>query len=376
MYILLNIRAYNRLNMDHLSATDYINQQQTLEEEARELMPWDPKQCTYELGPLKQQVYACRTHNNIGICYSCSIRCHTTCDIVELFSKRHFTCDCGTERDTRLDGKSDHVKCEIRENKESDIAGFDNNYGHNFEGLFCDCAKEYDPDSQTVMLQCVLGLECGEDWYHDHCIMGLTEDEANERDTEIKTEGVERTLKGFPDTESFDAFVCWKCVAKYSYYFKKILSSKLSDEIILTTIPHGKSIGGINSSNKREREDDFENDPSQFSVFLKADYSKILKQLKESVTDKNDKLYIFLDQLAPFLIEDEPLYEPPVEDDKNIFDIVSKSIQESMSRSDIAVGASALHRLQASLKDFLKPFADRGEVVKEEDIKSFFKSSG
>lgn len=81
---------------ESLTAIDYINQQEELEREARILMPFDPNECTYELGELRQQVYACltcsRTNDNqpIGVCYSCSIQCHSKHELVELFTKRSF----------------------------------------------------------------------------------------------------------------------------------------------------------------------------------------------------------------------------------------------------------------------------------------------
>ncbi|CAB4255536.1 similar to Kazachstania africana KAFR_0B02210 hypothetical protein [Maudiozyma barnettii] len=357
--------------MDNLTAEDYLTQQTALEEEAKELMPWDPKTCTYTLGPLKQQIYACLSHDNIGICYSCSIRCHTSCEIVELFTKRHFTCDCGTEKDKRIDSKSSAYKCEIRQNKESDIAAVDNVYGHNFEGLFCDCSKEYDPESPSVMIQCILGLVCREDWYHDYCIMGYTEDELNTVTRKLGEGKSENLIDGFPDLESFDSFICWKCVSSYKYYFQKIISNDLSKNIISCTINHGKSSHFINANGKRANSDS----EIPYSIFLKEDYSKDLEKLRDSLIDRKDKLYIFLTELAPFLIKDDELYEPPTEENESMVDIISKSLSSSMSTSDIILGTTALHKLQSSLKEFLKPFAEKGEVVKDEDISSFFQSS-
>ncbi|KAG0654430.1 hypothetical protein C6P45_003409 [Maudiozyma exigua] len=357
--------------MNSLTVQDYVNQQAELEQQAKEAMPWDPKACTYPLGPLKQQVFSCLTHNNIGICYSCSIRCHTSCDKVELFTKRHFTCDCGTEKDNRIDAKCSAYKCEIRKNKEADIAAVDNTYGHNFKGTFCNCAKEYDPDSPSVMLQCIFGTECGEDWYHDHCIMGYSEEETKDLIRKSKNESTEILLEHFPDLDSFDSFICWKCVSRYNYYFQRIMSHELSKDIIACTLKRGKTETEVNENGKRERVDS----DIPFSIFLKEDYNKGFENLKNSIKDEKDKLYIFLTQLAPFLIRDVELYEPPEEEKETVMDIISKSLADSMNRSDLVLGASAFRGLQSRLKEFLKPFAENGEVVKEEDISSFFESS-
>lgn len=355
--------------MNNLTADDFLNQQQALEDEARELMPWDPKHCTYSLGALKQQVYACRTHGNIGVCYSCSIRCHTSCDIVELFTKRNFTCDCGTERDSRVDPKSKQKMCEIRENREPDIAASDNSYGPNFKGLFCDCAQEYDADSPTVMIQCVMGNECGEDWYHDHCIMGVEADSVTVKPEETSDGDAvgERHLENFPALDSFDAFICWKCVSKYAPYFQKIESSELANDIVSQTVIHGKDDKSVNAEGKRTRDDD----TKPYSIFLKKGYQEALGKLSDSIKDNHNKLHIFLTQIAPQLIKDEEEYEPPAEEE-TILDIISKSLYQSINRAELAAGSSALYKLQSNLKDFLQPFAKNGKVVKEEDIASFF----
>lgn len=63
------------------------------------------------------------------MCYSCSISCHGDHNLVELFTKRHFRCDCGTDKfktmACKLDPKTDgHIKSL-------------NQYNHNYLGRFC-----------------------------------------------------------------------------------------------------------------------------------------------------------------------------------------------------------------------------------------------
>lgn len=358
--------------MSDISASEYISRQTDLEDEARTLMPWDPKKCTYEMGALRQQVFACRTHN-IGICYSCSIQCHTMCDIVELFTKRHFTCDCGTERDALTN--ENKFKCQLRENTEPDIPSLENRYGHNFKGLFCSCNNEYDPDSNAVMLQCVLGTECNEDWYHDHCILGI--DEA-QREGKNKNSD-ELVAKGMPPLDSFDAYICWKCVSKYDYYFKKILSYPSSGDIIAHTIPHGSSHVVLPKENYKKRSileiTDVIHDHDEYSIFLKNGYSEELKKLKSSFHKNEERLYTFLNDLVPFLLDDDPVYEQPVDDNEDADDVMNQILQDTLQREQAIAGISAFNALKSRLSEFLKPFADTGQVVKEEDIKSFFEES-
>ena len=46
-------------------------------------------------------------------------------------------------------------------------------YGQNFWGRFCECEVVYKAELEAgTMFQCFLGDVCGEDWFHDTCIMG------------------------------------------------------------------------------------------------------------------------------------------------------------------------------------------------------------
>lgn len=148
--------------------------------------------CTKILGPLRQNVFACLTcnpaptkpedaWNPAGMCYACSVSCHGEHTLVEIFQKRNFTCDCGT---TRFPSSS---PCTLRINSETNTKGnvhseepdVNNKYNDNFKNRFCCCECDYDPFEQKgTMFQC-LGLGtaetggCGEDWYHPGCLVGM-----------------------------------------------------------------------------------------------------------------------------------------------------------------------------------------------------------
>ncbi|KAK9479330.1 putative zinc finger in N-recognin-domain-containing protein [Lipomyces japonicus] len=161
---------------DSITALDYIESHEKLEHDAREALPYDPTHCTYFDGPLRQPVYACLTcirkgkeKRSSGVCYSCSIQCHSDHELVELFNKRNFTCDCGTTRMPAFGG------CNLRKNFTNlDIPSSTNRYCHNFDGKFCACDLPYDPENEKgTMFQCLLGDACNEDWFHEECILGL-----------------------------------------------------------------------------------------------------------------------------------------------------------------------------------------------------------
>ncbi|GIZ49082.1 hypothetical protein CKM354_001212200 [Cercospora kikuchii] len=247
------------------TAQQYIASQLALEEDAREALPYQFDTCTKPLGPLRQSIYACLTctpppaspHQQFtpaGMCYSCSISCHGEHNLVELFTKRDFVCDCGTTR-----YETSGTPCTLRTNAETGQKGGvtgekareGNKYDQNFEGKFCGCSEDYDPEQEKgTMFQC-LGLGhvedggCGEDWWHPECLMGLPRIKHEPRvETKPETNGGLDTVKeeveeaaetaaengataaqtdepplpsGFPAEDDFDHFICYKCVSAYPW---------------------------------------------------------------------------------------------------------------------------------------------------------------
>lgn len=540
----------NNLNSDSklITALDYLNQQSKLEKQAKELMPYDPNTCTYVYGPIRQTLFAClscydNTEENLnGICYSCSIQCHSDHDLVELFTKRDFTCDCGTTRISKngcckLRYAPLKNKCSRSNNNNNNsvdelaIAGSDstnsvtdlhtvnssrrnslkevwqnipaddipsssNQYNQNFKGLFCSCHQQYNPEQETGnMIQCNFGLVCGEEWYHEECILGLkpglvdrkkqqaekvivkqkypdgvnildilpeaddeaanttevskqvvdlstekekidgnannnTSDDDNDAKQEAGTAEEEDfdplPLEGFPDLETFEGFICWKCVEKYQNVFDKLLNYKevcldpvfhvsgsLSIEDRQNKLNSGKfndNEGDEEPANKRiklessavaatstgQNENGDNKNTYKYSIFLKDDYQEILRDIfiddkntiKEEVatknlaTSNNDGDYnkqiirkFLLDHEC--LYNDDPVYEPPEDDDlksesgSSIFDLGSR-VLDSLPRNQAAEGVQAYEMIRNRLKQFLKPFAENGEIVTEDKIRNFF----
>ncbi|KAG9628765.1 zf-UBR-domain-containing protein, partial [Aureobasidium melanogenum] len=240
------------------TAQEFIASQLELEKEAREALPYQFDTCTKPLGPLRQAIFACLTcnppsasdgksHTSAAVCYSCSISCHGEHELVELFTKRNFVCDCGT---TRVPSSA---PCTLRINESTSQKGNvtgetpaeNNKYNHNFSGRFCGCGEPYDPEKEKgTMFQC-LGLGtvedggCGEDWWHPECLMGLprvqpsetaTKEEKEEskqpaQDEEATAQPVEEQEDvdeaplppGFPAEDDFDHLICYKCVSSFPW---------------------------------------------------------------------------------------------------------------------------------------------------------------
>ncbi|KAI9834301.1 MAG: hypothetical protein M1826_004227 [Phylliscum demangeonii] len=272
------------------TAAEFIDLQLQLEADAREALPYAFDTCTQPLGPLKQLVFSCLTCRPLpayplepyapaGVCYSCSIACHGEHDLVELFSKRHFVCDCGT---SRLPATS---PCALRINPatgckggvHSEVPAAENQYNQNFQDKFCSCRKPYEADKENgTMFQC-LGLGsvhtggCGEDWYHPGCVVGLGPDwyeeqkekrppKKNEKEKEgsLDDNGDAEVVQdqdegegedededetpmppGFPDEDDFDAFLCWKCVDAHPWLKRYAGSEGFLPPVFLRSTPEG-----------------------------------------------------------------------------------------------------------------------------------------
>lgn len=85
----------------------FLDEQAALETAAKEVLPGKFDFCTYDLGYINQPVYVCQScvkegakAGSAAICYSCSIQCHTHCELIELMYRRDFRCDCGNDKFT------------------------------------------------------------------------------------------------------------------------------------------------------------------------------------------------------------------------------------------------------------------------------------
>lgn len=426
-----------------LTAVDYIAEQLALEREAKELMPFDPNECTYVKGPLRQMVYACLTcgtaQSPVGVCYSCLIRCHSTHELVELFSKRDFVCDCGTTRILNSKGCTVRGESELpgestatvrprsgsidmaRRNSfrslllpKDDIPSSSNRYNQNYHGKFCSCEKLYNPLEETgTMIQCFLGVECGEDWYHLNCVVGINEPA---KDTATSTGNILDRLPGpgqdaqtdgsgdnhgdddddndeviipyFPSLGAFDQFICWKCVQLYHKVFDVL---RTVDGVVHSRLPHFEELKLVDEWKEKYNHwlnhDDKQTDNDEpkikrikkqfipYSVFLNSSFRSSLIKYKLTL-DASNQVYRFLESNS-YLYESDPVYEPPKDEDTNssttgsILDL-GTDVLLSLPKEQAVEGLQAYNMIKSKLRDFFKPFAEQGKVVTEEEIRDFF----
>ncbi|CAK7896288.1 hypothetical protein CAAN1_03S02894 [[Candida] anglica] len=441
--------------MSTVTAVDYIQSQLELEREARELMPYDPQSCTYTMGELRQPVFACLTcsrqndNTPIGVCYSCSIQCHSTHDLVELFAKRSFVCDCGTTKMSKTKGgacktrarsamvESTTASNSIRRRTSStsssvgqalaaeDIPSSGNQYNHNYKGFFCSCEKPYNPLEETGnMIQCHFGEACGEDWYHEECILGYKrgsirsvrsedstsnqlddlappgedaasdtkqpkEEEANTQSEEYDDDDEDNvsSVPYFPRLDHFEMFICWKCVAKYPKEFEKL---RADPEISFVHLPYFKDVTSSEAWELKYK-NFIDPEPQRKKVKLESEsgsgsgsgsgdvpYSIFLKPgFKSKLKELADNSMPFL-QNHSFLYEEDPIYEPPEDEDDDassgtgsLLELGAGALQ-SLPREQAIEGLQAYDKIKSKLRDFFRPFAEDGKVVTEDEVRNFF----
>lgn len=420
-------------------------------------------QCTYHLGPLRQTLFSCLTCNTppsdpsqpyrpAGVCYSCSISCHGEHNLVELFTKRNFVCDCGT---TRMPSTN---PCTLRTDPKTKTRGVhsekpaeSNRYCHNFRNQFCECAQPYDPEQEKgTMFQC-LGLGsveeggCGEDWWHPECLVGLPRNWAEgQSETNVANNLGEEKQEdqcgrgddnamlppGFPEEDDFETFICYKCLnanpwlKKYSGttgflppVYRKTAPTEQTDsqdesterkEVTLSTVGVEREASSTETSllgnlptsesskkrkfddtdvseTKRTKEDASEEEAKELSKHVllpqapKGIYSLFLK---ENFREHICHCQSCFPELIPYpqLREEEDTYEPPMSNSDydqegsgtgSLFDR-GEAVLNNMDRVRAIEGVMAYQHLRDNLKDFFRPFAERGEAVSADDIKAYF----
>ncbi|ORZ40168.1 hypothetical protein BCR44DRAFT_1509467 [Catenaria anguillulae PL171] len=168
--------------------------------------------CSYNQGYIYQPVFACRTctpsvdgidPDPAGFCLGCSMTCHKGHDVLELYLKRNFRCDCGTARYAA----SGQPKCHLTP-KPPGTVNEKNEYNHNYLGRYCTCDEFFEFSTlQSYMKQC---LGC-QDWFHRDC------------------------MPNAPETaQEYGMLICEACVKKHGLHNWKPLCVQFKQSVCLT----------------------------------------------------------------------------------------------------------------------------------------------
>ncbi|XP_031828089.1 putative E3 ubiquitin-protein ligase UBR7 [Nomia melanderi] len=322
---------------------DVLREENQLEEDACAVLgASDDKNCTYIKGYTRQALYACKTccppQVRAAVCLACSFHCHEGHELVELYTKRHFRCDCGN---SKFGGK----KCNLDLSKDS--LNVENQYNHNFDGLYCICKRPYPDPEDTIndeMLQCVI---C-EDWYHS---------------MHLESE------RGMPMDGAYDEMICANCMRRNSFlwnYASKYAvfsvadastedrtvaeSVNVDDQPKVCTMPQGKTFSkGSCFWSEGWR-----------SVLCKCEACRALYQEKNVtfLLDPTDSVHAY--EEAGKINSQESQYEKGM-----------KALA-SLGRIEQLTAIEEYNNMKERLKQYLQKFAENKKVVREEDIKEFF----
>lgn len=320
-----------------------------------------------------------------GVCLACSYSCHDGHELVELYTKRNFRCDCGNGKFEGGRGDGDG-KCRLMPHKEN--RNPDNCYNQNYDGVYCTCSRPYpDPDDtvEDEMIQCVV---C-EDWYHSRHLR------------------ISQDMYDGKVPEEYHEMICHLCAAKHpflsSYASRKdevvdVTSSSATDATPSTSNgPAASTSNGVEASDPNLTCD---GDGSRKRKRSGEDTGCRLKRVKKS--EENLSRDAASSSSALFFDENwrstlcacagcQRVYEEgkisflsQLEDSVSAYEGVGGEGEEEEEEAALGNLLGGMDRFQqgellagyaemrTSLNDFLRGFAEQGKVVKAEDIRHFF----
>ncbi|XP_058467044.1 putative E3 ubiquitin-protein ligase UBR7 [Malaya genurostris] len=370
------------MNNSSVTMVDVLNEQ--LEQEAESdavLGGSDDKNCTYAKGYIERQaLYACLTclpesrvneEKRAGVCLACSYHCHEGHELIELYTKRNFRCDCGGKRMPDVRCKLDPLKLE---------ANNENKYNQNFSGLYCTCKRPYpDPEDNVPdeMIQCVV---C-EDWYHTrHLDSDLPE-----------------------NTKDFAEMICGGCMERVTIlknYVGKIETGNrtlLDDTLQVDVTGLDESSATVDTSvvhDGAQKLDDPQNDENQskrpkLDICTKPQLEQEVGVYKKGATFWNDGWRLHLCRCSDcsdmykqfnveFLLNEKDTVQWYEENGRTKTETQGSSYEQGM-RAWNQIGRfqqveilTGYNRMKERLRDFLDTFVSSQQVVTEKDITEFF----
>ncbi|XP_034942909.1 putative E3 ubiquitin-protein ligase UBR7 [Chelonus insularis] len=320
---------------------DVLQDQNQLEEDANAVLgASDDKNCTYIKGYIRQALYACKTcssnKDQAGICLACSLYCHEGHELIELYTKRHFRCDCGN---SKFQGKTctlDVCKADINEG---------NKYNQNFNGVYCTCSRPYpDPEDTTgdEMIQCVI---C-EDWYHSKHL----------------------NCDGIPDDNSYEEMICMICMDKHEFLWNYGAHHSVNTNIKKDSTASPEKID-VSSQPSKCTKPEKPSEQYTGSCFWSEGWRSLL-----CTCDNCKKMYE--EQQVSFLLDPTDsvqAYEEAgkLQSSESQYEKGMKALA-SLNHVQQVNAIEEYNNMKERLKEYLQKFAENKKVVREEDIKEFF----
>lgn len=361
--------------------------------------------CSYPMGYMRQAVYACMTctpdallkpETRAGVCLACTYNCHQDHELVELYTKRAFRCDCGNDKFPKTN------PCKLEADKAATNSR--NTYSQNYGGLYCNCHRPYpDPERTTeeVMVQCVI---C-EDWLHEEHISPETKEAdgslnaAKEETTETEESAApeakeDTTVTQKTDTptnddeanmadddngvspDQFDELICMECMQKHPFllaYTVDTLAEEASGGNLTTTESDPAAakpapVECVLKTKQKQLEADGSTDLRP--TFWSSEWRNELCQCAECVA-------LFEKHGIAFLLDNEDslhVYEANAREKKVASDeeLAQRAFASKLSHEQQVEVAMGYSLMKNNLQQYLAGFAAAGKTVKADDIKSFF----
>ncbi|CRK86281.1 CLUMA_CG000106, isoform A [Clunio marinus] len=373
-------------NTDVVTMIDLLNDEKELSDQAYAVFAGsDEKNCNGF--KQRQALYSCLTcasdvkedsSKAIGICLACSLNCHDKHELVELYTKRNFHCDCGM--------KDGSVTCHLDPTKTKNGAhgNSNNKYNQNFSGIYCKCKRPYpDPESSSSdeMIQCVI---C-EDWFHS----------------------LHLELAGQipPAAESYSEMICEECMKQndflYDYSeFTVTATNDPSSDADTNASKEQAATKPSTSSNTEKKEDDESFDKSVVTKRMKLSDDichrpKNKENTKSSLThgsaafwkgpwreklckcEKCLKIYESLNiSFLTDMRDTTHFYEEKAKEKEQPASAMSsmEAALSSLPRVQQIDAISSYNNMKEKLFEFLQTFVVNNQIVQEEDIHRFFRN--
>ncbi|CAG0897963.1 unnamed protein product [Darwinula stevensoni] len=331
---------------------DLAQDMQDLEEDAKAVLgPADDKHCTYLQGSMKRQaLYACQTCSQgsepAGVCLACSYACHADHQLVELYTKRNFRCDCS------VSAKFPSNKCKLEPTH--DDVNEQNKYNHNFRGLYCVCSRPYPDPEDTVddeQFQCIV---C-EDWFHGR---------------HLKADGTRIE-------NEFDELICFRCTRKFPFLLKY---ASFSVNVLPPPKEYKEDTGEevkLNGSDSKNNLEDSTaaNGAAEGSntctVVTKSDVKVESADVHLPASPFDKEMYENLDLKFLLSNEDTVAFYESQGAHKSTPDRMAADFSR-LPRAGVLETIYAYNTMKTELAEYLKKFAENKKVVREDDIKEFF----
>jgi len=345
-----------------VSMLDVLEDSEALESDAAAVLgPTSDTVCTFSQGAVpRQPLYAVGVGERLGgVCLACSLHCWEGAALVELYTKRNFTCDCGTPRLAN--------RCKLQQEGGGGTSRSNNtanHYNQNFRGLYCSCARPYPdpeyPDDEDCMVQCVL---C-EDWFHGKHL---------------------GTPNGPPEDDKYAEMICIGCVSKHPFllnYQHLQVSSKEGSEKKEATDKEGEDhekenvdieSGSLSESKNtgpvcKLKPGGASSSPSDAcSLFLPLSW-------RQELCLCQDCLQLYKQQGIQFIASMEDTVQHYESQGAERPGMIEKGMEAlgQMDRVKQVEAIQSYNNMKENLMEYLSKFRDTNKVVREEDIREFF----